>query len=54
MIGPLGSNEPGLQADLATAAFALDAELMAGDEEHCSKDRSIIGPYSVDAPEPRD
>jgi len=54
MIGPLGSNEPSLQADLAASALAKDAELLAAEEEHCSKDRSIIGPYSVEAPEPRD
>jgi hypothetical protein len=24
------------------------------DEEHASPDRSIIGPYNVDMPEPRD
>jgi hypothetical protein len=28
--------------------------LVAVDEEHVSPDRSIIGPYSVDIPEPRD
>ncbi|MBA3725966.1 MAG: hypothetical protein H0W86_05830 [Armatimonadetes bacterium] len=23
-------------------------------EEHCSADRSVVGPYHVDMPEPRD
>jgi len=23
-------------------------------EEHCSADRSVVGPYNVDCPEPRD
>ncbi|MGI8923640.1 MAG: hypothetical protein ACR2HJ_06300 [Fimbriimonadales bacterium] len=23
-------------------------------EEHCSADRSVVGPYNVDIPEPRD
>jgi hypothetical protein len=38
-------------------ARQIDEEVVApalSDEEHVSPDRSIVGPYTVEMPEPRD
>jgi hypothetical protein len=45
-------------SDNELAQRALKRRIAAGEpediEEHCSPDKSVIGPYSVDVPTPRD
>lgn len=48
----MGTNSP--MEPTPGQELAVLLERLIEPEEHCSKDRSVVGPYTVEAPEPRD